>query len=93
MHPTFAGLGPFYRWQCEESNSEHLGLTAEDINRERETVRNHLGNLLKQVSDAPYVGIVAFSQGCGIATVRLAGVLYVSAVDIAHFPKRTLGDS
>ncbi|KAK6215508.1 citrinin biosynthesis oxidoreductase CtnB [Colletotrichum tabaci] len=68
MHPTFAGSGPFYRWQCEESNSEHLGLTAEDINHERETVRDHLGNLVKPLSDAPFVGIFAFSQGCGIAT-------------------------
>ncbi|TLD19850.1 hypothetical protein PspLS_09591 [Pyricularia sp. CBS 133598] len=68
MHPTFSGSGPFYRWQCEESNSEHLGLTEQDINREREIVRDHLGNILMKPTNAPFVGVMAFSQGCGIAT-------------------------
>ncbi|KAL0930674.1 citrinin biosynthesis oxidoreductase CtnB [Colletotrichum truncatum] len=68
MHPTFASSGPFYRWQCEESNSEHLGLTEEDINRERQIVKDYIGNLLKKSSNAPFVGVIGFSQGCGIAT-------------------------
>ncbi|TEA10221.1 Esterase mlcF [Colletotrichum sidae] len=72
MHPTFATSGPFYRWQCDESGSAaHLGLTAEDVDREREAVRNHLGGILARTGGgggAPFVGVVAFSQGCGIAT-------------------------
>lgn len=74
MSPTYEQSGPFFRWQCEEANSAYLGLTKADIRYEREVVRNYLNGILNPKSsdggggDMPFVGIIAFSQGSGIAS-------------------------
>lgn len=73
MSPTYEHSGPFFRWQCEEApSSAHLGLTKADIQREREVVRDYLSGVLSPMNssggDMPFVGIIAFSQGGGIAS-------------------------
>lgn len=66
MQPTFTDSGPFYRWRC--SSAEALGTSADDVERERAVVRAYLGEVVRSARGAPFVGIMAFSQGCGVAT-------------------------
>lgn len=68
MHPTFTHSGPFYRWHCSEAKTDHTGITAEAAEKERRIVRDYLGCLLQDSNAAPFVGVIAFSHGCAIAT-------------------------
>lgn len=67
MSPVFDDSGPFYRWHAGESQSNHLGLSSEEQARERDIVRNYLKGLLTDCG-TPFVGVMAFSTGCNIAT-------------------------
>lgn len=72
MRPTYEDSGPFFRWQCDESAAANFDITEEEVRQEREQVRQCLDVQLRNVDGAPFVGILAFSQGARVAT----GLLY-----------------
>lgn len=68
MSPTFNDSGPFYRWHAGESQSHHLCLSSKEQERERDAVRNYLKDILTTNRGTDFVGVMAFSTGCNIAT-------------------------
>lgn len=68
IHPVFEGAGPFYRWHCDSSASDAFDITDSEIATERRIVREYLEKILSDDDGAPFVGIMAFSQGTRVAT-------------------------
>ncbi|KAI9783831.1 MAG: hypothetical protein M1839_003167 [Geoglossum umbratile] len=68
MYPVFEGSGPFYRWHCDSSASTAFDITDSEIANERRIVREYLEKVLRDDDGAPFVGIIAFSQGTRVAT-------------------------
>lgn len=69
----FADSPPFYRWQCDMGASLSFDITADEIDSERDKVKELLLETLlsNKVADdgkPPIVGIMAFSQGARVAT-------------------------
>src|SRR5579862_9027674 len=68
VYPVFEGAGPFYRWQCDSSASTVFDITDSEIANERRIVREYLEKVLSDDDGAPFVGIMAFSQGTRVTT-------------------------
>jgi predicted esterase len=68
MYPVFEGAGPFYRWHCDSSASAAFDITDSEIANERRIVREYLEKVLSDDDGAPFVGIIAFSQGTRVTT-------------------------
>ncbi|KAH7310214.1 serine hydrolase FSH [Rhexocercosporidium sp. MPI-PUGE-AT-0058] len=64
--PVFDGAGPFRRWHCESPENS----TLRSIIAERDIVRDFIEGILLGAAEggAPFVGVMAFSQGTRIAT-------------------------
>ncbi|KAI1405995.1 serine hydrolase FSH [Hypoxylon fuscum] len=63
--PFFADFKPFRRWHHDESAVGQLDVTAEDVVRERNLVRNTIAECIEK--EQP-VGVMAFSHGTRVAT-------------------------
>ncbi|KAI9858409.1 MAG: hypothetical protein M1813_007513 [Trichoglossum hirsutum] len=68
MYPVFEAAGPFHRWHCDSSASDAFDITDSEIANERRIVREYLEKVLSDDDGAPFVGIIAFSQGTRVTT-------------------------
>ena len=68
MRPTYEDSGPFYHWQCDDLAAENFDITEEEVQQEREQVRQYLESQLRLEDGAPFVGILGFSQGVRVAS-------------------------
>lgn len=68
MRPVYEDSGPFCRWQCDISAAVAFDITEDEIQEEREKVRQYLESQLRSQDGVPFVGVMAFSQGARVAT-------------------------
>lgn len=68
MRPTYEGSGPFFRWNCDDSATANFDITDEEVQQERAQTLQYLSDQLCVDDGAPFVGIMAFSQGARVAT-------------------------
>jgi predicted esterase len=67
--PVFSDCPPFLRWHCDENTLEKFDITREELQEERDAVRQLLsGHVRNDNGQGEVVGIMAFSQGTRVAT-------------------------
>ncbi|KAH8896317.1 hypothetical protein GQ53DRAFT_838510 [Thozetella sp. PMI_491] len=68
MWPVYSDSGPFFRWHCDEAATEGFDITDAEVRTEREKVRSMFESIFAESKDAPFIGVMAFSQGARVAT-------------------------